>query len=1153
MNNNSHHIQTFINRWQASGAAERANYQLFLTELCDIIGVDHPRPASEKPHENEYIFEKSVPSAHGTTNFIDLYKRSCFVLEAKQGSEKPETDTPVFSEADLIRRKQRKTGTAVRGTKGWDTAMEKARQQAQTYARSLPSEEIQGGRPPFIVIVDVGNTIALYSEFSRTGGNYIPFPDPSSYRLKLDDLHDGNVRQLLHQVWNDPMGLDPSRRSAKVTREIAARLAELAKSLEGSSDPESVAHFLMRCLFTMFAEDVGMLPERSFTQLLDDIRQDPASFQPMLEHLWKTMDQGGFSVILRRHIPRFNGGLFTNQTALPLSLAQIELLVEAAKADWRDVEPAIFGTLLERALDPVERHKLGAHYTPRAYVERLVKPTIVEPLRAEWESVQAAALLQAESGKPADAIAEIETFHRHLATIRILDPACGSGNFLYVTLEHLKRLEGEVLNTLQELGEGQLKLEMSGVTVSPQQFLGIEVNPRAAAIAELVLWIGYLQWHYRTRGDTPHAEPIIKDFHNIECRDAVLAWDSIEPLLDEKGVPVTRWDGRTTKTHPVTGEEVPDETARIPAYKYISPCEATWPSADFIVGNPPFIGNKRMRFALGDGYVDALRSVYKKVPNSVDFVMYWWEKAALLLHKNLERFGFVTTNSITQTFNRRILKNHITAKKTISIVYAIPDHPWVDSADGAAVRIAMTVAKKGTHDGILAKVRSEKNTGIEEVAVEFDLAVGNIYEDLKIGANVAAASYLRSNEGMSFQGIILVGDGFRLSPEELDKYGLNANQLPEVVHKYMIGHDLTQTPKERFVIDFYGLTAEEAQKKYPQLMQKLINDVKPFRDINNDPTFREKWWVWGRPRPDMRNCFSNLSRYIATCRTATHRTFIFLNTDVMPDAKIIAIGLDDAFYLGILSSWVHILWARASGGWLGVGNDSNYNHSDCFGKFPFPDANEAQKARIRTLAEQIDTHRKRQQAQYPKLTITDMYNVMEKLHTGEALDAKERIIHEQGLISVLQQLHDDLDQAVFEAYGWPSSVSDEEILQRLVGLNAKRAAEEDEGHIRWLRPEYQAADQAKPIQPTLVEVPETDAPPVILEVKQVWPSSLKDRATAVRAVLTALGGPVGAEDVASGFDGRRTPKRVDEVSEILEMLLALGQIAEQNGKYVFMK
>ena len=256
----------------------------------------------------------------------------------------------------------------------------------------------------------------------------------------------------------------------------------------------------MRCLFTMFAEDVGLLPDRAFTQLLADSRRNVASFPPLVEELWRTMASGGFSVALRVPVPHFNGGLFEDAKALPLTADQLQLLIEAAQADWRDVEPAIFGTLLVRALDPVERHKMGAHFTPRAYVERLVLPTVIEPLRAEWESAMAAALLLAEGGKRAEALAEVRAFQRRLASVRILDPACGSGNFLYVTLEHLKRLEGEVLEVLRKLGQEQALLELEGEIVRPEQFHGIEVNPWAAAIAELVLWIGYLQWHLRTRG-----------------------------------------------------------------------------------------------------------------------------------------------------------------------------------------------------------------------------------------------------------------------------------------------------------------------------------------------------------------------------------------------------------------------------------------------------------------------------------------------------------------------------------------------------------------------------------------------------------------------------------------------------------------------------
>ena len=325
------------------------------------------------------------------------------------------------------------------------------------------------------------------------------------------------------------------------------------------------------------------------------------------------------------------------------------------------MEPAIFGTLLVRALDPVERHKMGAHFTPRAYVERLVLPTVIEPLRAEWESAMAAALLLAEGGKRAEALAEIRAFQRRLASVRILDPACGSGNFLYVTLEHLKRLEGEVLEVLRKLGQEQALLELEGEIVRPEQFHGIEVNPWAAAIAELVLWIGYLQWHLRTAA-TLHGlpEPILRNLHNIECRDAVLAWDAVEPLLDADGRPVTRWDGRTTKTHPVTGEPVPDETARVPAYRYINPRPAEWPEADFIVGNPPFIGTARMREALGDGYAEAIRRVYPHVPDSADYVMFWWDKAAELVRTGrARRFGLITTNSLRQTFNRRVVERHL--------------------------------------------------------------------------------------------------------------------------------------------------------------------------------------------------------------------------------------------------------------------------------------------------------------------------------------------------------------------------------------------------------------------------------------------------------------------------------------------------------------
>jgi hypothetical protein len=584
MTNTTDSIAEFIARWSASGGGEIANSQSFLIELCKLLDVPRPEPTQADESKNDYVFEKAVEfnNCDGTTSQgrIDLFRAGHFVLESKRGSERRAAEE-AEALATVTKRKKRRTGTATRGTPAWDKAMTRARQQAKRYAEAIPDEW-----PPFLIVCDVGHCFDLYADFTQSGKNYVPFPDPQNYRLKLDSLAEADVQQLLRTIWTDPLSLDPSRRSAAVTRDLAASLAKLARSLEGQADQsaERVSAFLMRCLFTMFAEDIGLLPAQGFTEALIRIRDKPEKFAPMTGELWKTMNTGGFSNLLLEKLLRFNGGLFEDCDALPLNEDQLELLIEAGEANWRDVEPAIFGTLLERALDPIERHKLGAHYTPLAYVERLVMPTLIEPLREQWETAYTAAAKLDEDGEWAAAVKTIREFHEQLCETRVRDPACGSGNFLYVSLELMKRLEGEVLNALREFGDKQLPLH----TIDPHQFLGIEVNPRAAAITDLVLWIGYLQWHFRTRGEgtTPH-EPIIRNFHNIECRDAVLAWDSVEDVVDEAGNPVTRWDGRTTKPHPVTGDEVPDETARVTELRYVNPRKAAWPEADYVVGNPP--------------------------------------------------------------------------------------------------------------------------------------------------------------------------------------------------------------------------------------------------------------------------------------------------------------------------------------------------------------------------------------------------------------------------------------------------------------------------------------------------------------------------------------------------------------------------------------
>jgi hypothetical protein len=1134
----------FIHRWRDRDGTEKSNFQLFLGELCELLGVGKPDPAHADNELNGYVFERRVDilSNDGSSRpgFIDLYKRGCFVLEGKQTGQKLESGR-------------------------WDTSMKRAHAQADAYIRALPVSE---GKPPFLLVTDVGRSLEIYAEFSRSGSVYTPFPDNNTFRIRLEDLRKPEVQERLRGIWNDPLSLDPAKRSAQVTRAIANQLAELAKSLEKFHAAETVGTFLMRCLFTMFAEDVGLLPKDGFTELLERLQEHPESFAPALQNLWTLMDKGGFDGVSLQTIRRFNGGLFADAQALPLSRGQIQMLYAAARSDWQFVEPAIFGTLLERALNPNERHKLGAHYTPRAYVERLVLPTVLEPLRQEWQIVQTAAVMYDQQGKHDKAIAEIRAFHARLCQLRILDPACGSGNFLYVTLEHMKRLEGEVLDTLQALGHVQGMLEMESVAVNPQQFLGLEVNPRAAAIAEMVLWIGYLQWHFRTHGNVAPAEPILRDFHNIENRDAVLAYDGVETVLDAAGNPVTRWDGRTLKLHPVTGKEVPDETAQLPVLRYLNPRKADWPAADYIIGNPPFIGNKRMRTVLGDGYVDALRTAWANVPESADFVMYWWHKAAEITRENkAHRFGLITTNSIRQIFNQKILQQHLEASPPLSLVFAVPDHPWVDSADGAAVRIAMTVGEHGNASGIVQNVISEQESQSDGMAVTLNKIEGKIYPNLKVGSNIAAAKALQSNLQTNWQGCKLVGDGFKVSPDFVEEN----NWLPKyanILHRYWTGSDVTKTLSEKWVIDFFGLTQGDALRNYPEPYQHLLDTVKPFRDQVQRKGHKEKWWIFGEARPGLRSALSGLSTYFVTSEVAKHRTFTALKwPDDLIDGSLIAISLGDWFHFGILSSRIHITWALSAGGTLE--NRPRYNNTRCFDPFPFPDASEEQKARIRDLAEQIDAHRKRQQAAYPSLTLTNLYNVLEKLRHEEPLNPKEKDIHQQGLVAILRELHDDLDRAVFNAYGWDDlaaqlvgkpgattplpdkpeaqAQAEEALLSRLVDLNAQRAAEEAQGHIRWLRPDFQSPDTATPTQPATDTSPdeaeeETTAASVSAD-KLNWPKGFPEQIKVVRELLQL------APQTAEGLADRFKRKPVKGVLPVVDALVGLGMVVCEGGVF----
>jgi len=1140
-------VDTFISRWKGSTGSERSNFQSFMRDLCDLLDLPHPDPGSAKNAHNTYVFERFIaPKRADTTTeqrFIDLYKRDCFVLEGKQ------------------------TGKEL-ASKSHQNAINAALNQATRYITGLPAEEVENGRPPFIVVVDVGNAIYLFSEFQRNGGRYIAFPDPKSYEIRLDDLRKPEIQDRLRRVWLEPEHLDPSKRAALVTKQVSATLAKLAKSLEKSGfDVERVANFLKRCLFTMFAEDVELLPKGAFHDFLVNIKErKPERFPQAIKSLWETMNAGGYSDALMEDVKRFNGGLFKDIDPIPLNVEQIQLLIDAAKADWRFVEPAIFGTLLERALDPRERHKLGAHYTPRAYVERLVMPTLIDPLTEQWNDVRIAAETLLRQGKTEKALQEAQAFHYQLCQTRVLDPACGSANFLYVALEHMKRLEAEVLGYIAERSEGQGVLETEGLTVDPHQFLGLEINPRAAAIAELVLWIGYLQWHYKLNKSLDLPEPILRDFKNIDCRDALIEYDSREPELDDNGEPVTIWDGISMKKSLTTGELIPDETGRATVYRYHNPRRAEWPQADYIVGNPPFIGASTMRRSLGDGYVDAVRQVFKGVvPDSADFVMYWWHIAAeTVRHDQAQRFGFITTNSLRQTFNRRVLEPHLgDTKKPLSLAFAIPDHPWVDINDGAAVRIAMTVGVAGEQTGQLRQVVKEvSNEDREAREVQLSQRGGKVFADLTIGADVTGATKLQANSQLSHEGVKLHGKGFIVTSEEAVALGLGVKPgVEKHIRPFRNGRDLTVKPRGDYVIDLLGLQAEEVREQHPEIYQWVSERVKPERDAKahtkDGAGYAKRWWQFGKPRQELRNVLVGLPRYIATVKTAKHRLFQFLDTDILPESKLIAIAHNDACCLGILSSRMHITWAVAAGSALE--DRPTYVKTASFEKFPFPVLNEEQIAKIDTLAERIDTHRKRQQAEHPSLTLTGMYNVLEMLRAGKKIhdSPKEKAIYEQGLLGTLREYHDKLDRAVFEAYGWPDladklvgcpgattplpdkpaeqAEAEEELLMRLVALNKQRAAEEAQGKVRWLRPDYQAPE-ATQVSAELDAEP-AEAPKAVTPATQSKAAFPKEGAAQIRVLRDALAErPHTTESMAELF--KRKP--VAKVEEGLTSLVTAG-------------
>ncbi len=1058
-----------------------------MIELCEALGVERPGPAG-----SGYQFELPVKvitrDGLEVSNFLDCHRTGFFAIEAKD--EEPGRSTELL--------------------------LRKAFGQLRHYASHAP-----GGLPPYLIVMDVARTAIVWDRWNGSYGDW-----QAGRRIDLAKLADreDDVR-FLHAIWTDPESLNPRARAQAVTKEVAGYLANLARSLEGEGyEQERVARFIMRCVFTMFAEDIGLLPGEPFRQLLERCADDPGAFEEQAVALWLAMDEG--KKFDWKQLMRFNGHFFRDSEALPLTKQAITIMRLAATADWQDVEPAIFGTLLTRALDPEERHRLGAEFTPREFVERVVVPTVEEPIRERWKAVQAAVLQLSEAGKKKDAEKQLREFHDWMRALRFLDPACGSGNFLYVTMHLVKRIELEVLRELDSVtGKHELLFD----EVHPRQFFGIEIKPWAREIAELVLWIGYHQF-WRAHHTHRPQEPVLQDTGTIECRDAVLAWDEIrhDPSRD-------RADPTPRITHPVTGKLVPDPDARLPYMEYVNPRRAEWPKADFIVGNPPYLGQGRQREEFGDGYVDALRSSYPNVPDNADYVMYWWFRSAGEVSQGIaERAGLITTNTITQVQNRAVVA--AAAARGTRVVWAIPDHPWVDDSDGAAVRVAITVLSEARDSAVRIDVD-------DEAVVTRERRVSRLNADLSVDADVGTASTipLRASSGMASPGFKLHGAGFLLAPEEAGNIVRSVPIYAPLIRPYLNGKDVTGRSRGVYVIDFGTLTEHEA-RAYPVLFDLVRARVKPDRDANNDRSTRERWWLFGRNREEFRPSLAGLPRYIATVETSKHRFFVFLNARTAADNMLICVASDDAFTLGILSSVIHGHWALAAGGTLE--DRPRYNKTSCFDSFPFPETTTFPRREIAAVAEAIDSHRWAAIARDDVVTMTGMYNVVEKLRSGVTLTDKERQVHEIAACGILKDLHDELDALVAKAYGWEWPLSKETILERLVALHDERVQEEKAGTVRWLRPDYQIPRFGKDLPSADLGLAAGAPVPAKKAKRPAFPADVISQIGAIKRLLAH--DALTTDEIAARFSGAKA----EIVRRHLDILQVMGEVQQNpDGRF----
>ena len=944
----------FIQKWRASRLKERSASQEQFIDVCHLLG--EPTPAEADPSGETYCFERGARKDTGGDGWADVWKRHHFAWEYKG------------KRADL------------------DAAFGQLRQ----YSLALEN-------PPLLIVSDMVR-FRIRTNWTNSVSR--------TYEFELGDLADAATRDRLKWAFSDPDRLRPGETRQSLTERVAASFASVAQALRARGhDSQAVAHFVNRLVFCMFADDVGLLPDHMFTRMLRHAQTAPAQFSELAGELFRVMAFGGR--VGFETVAWFNGGLFDDSVALPLEQSDIETVLSASDLDWSEIDPSILGTLFERGLDPGKRAQLGAHYTDRDKIMLLVEPVVIRPLLVEWEAEKtaiAAELEREEAAKSAavrtkrrnEAERRLRAFLERLRRFTVLDPACGSGNFLYLALQALKDIEHRVQLEAEALG-----FQRAFPEVGPANVKGVEINPYAAELARVSVWIGEIQW-MRRNGFSEARDPILKPLDTIECRDAILTADSTEP---------------------------------------------EWPGADVVIGNPPFLGGKLLLTHLGEDYVSRMFAAYDgRVPAEADLVCYWIEKAGRQIAAGKAvRAGLVATNSIRGGANRRALQ---AATATRPIFEAWSDEPWV--IDGAAVRVSLVCFSRDDDESVFGAQLDGQ-------------PVDEIYADLTArragaGVDLTKARRLPENADVAFMGDTK-GGPFDVSGDQAREWlrlpaNPNGRTNADVLKPWVNGMDLTRRPAGKWIVDFGWTMSAGDAALYEEPFRWVKEHVYPVRQQNRREAYREYWWRHVEPRPGMWKALTGLSRYIVTARVAKHRLFGWYDARICPDCQVIVIARDDDTTFGILHSRFHELWSLRLG--TSLEDRPRYTPSTTFETFPFPagvtlnmSAAEcavdpravaiADAARrlvelrdwwlnpaewVEWVGEPVPGYPKRPVPRHEdaakalrKRTLTNLYNARPQW---------------------LADAHAALDAAVAAAYGWPADMTDDDALRELLALNGTR-------------------------------------------------------------------------------------------------------------------